>query len=317
MNTDIQKLRSAIMVSKCLNFSEAGYNLSFSPSAVSKHIKSLEEEMGVVLFERHSRNGVTLTNEGRMIFPVLQKVVTDLDELEGVIRSLTDNPVFWLGTPPIYPSRVTSAFVTRLSEHMPEVQLNVLHHSDDMLLDLVRLGRLDAGLANILGRLKDNPDYISIKDKNLIVEPITYDREIVLMNEGHPLAKKEPLRIDDLLRDPYNTFLFLNPTANDPSKRQNIFDNECKRRGIKCKTRTIKLELNLALDTVKRMISANPHYVAFLPYQAEFPGTVRRVLEDNFFSCQIIIFYMKNNRSRALKAFLEGAADVAKNGLIY
>ncbi len=317
MNTDIQKLRSALMAAKYLSLSEAAYNLSFTPSAISKHIKSLEDEIGIVLFERHSRSGVSLTNEGRTVLPILQKVVTDLDELEGAIRSMTDSPTFWLGTATIFPTRITSAFITKLTERMPEVKLQMLHHDNRTLIDLVRMGRLDAGISSILGKPKDNPEFASLKDRNLIIKPIVSEEEIVLLNENHPLVDKPAIKMNDLLFDPNNTFLFVNPTPKVLSPRQIIFNNECRRRGIKVRTKVVDLELNLAADAIKRRIGSDKHYVAFYPPINEIPrGVVCRKCIDNAFECRIVVYYMKNNRSRRLEAFIEGAEAIIREGRI-
>ncbi len=317
MNTDIQKLRSAIMTAKYLNLSEAAHNLNFTPSAVSKHIKSLEDEMGVQLFDRHSRSGVSLTNDGRVVLPVLQKVITDLDELEGVIRSLSESPTFWIGTPPVFPSRITSAFLSRLEDLSPGLKIQILHHDSRTLIELVRLGRLDAGISTMLGSPADNPEFYSIKDRNLIIEPVVSEEEVVLLNEDHPLSKKDTLRMDDLLSDPDNTYLFINPTPSTVSLRQKLFTNECRKRGIKAKTRTVSLELGLASEVVKRQIAARKNYVAFLPPQKELPpGVVARTCADTVYSSRVVIYYMKNNRSRGLKAFIEGAESIIRKGRI-
>ena len=47
INPDIQKLRTVLMVSKTLNFSEAAYELNFTPSAISKQVISVEKSLGV------------------------------------------------------------------------------------------------------------------------------------------------------------------------------------------------------------------------------------------------------------------------------
>jgi DNA-binding transcriptional LysR family regulator len=317
MNLDIQKLRSAITAAKYLSLSEAAYNMNFTPSAISKHIKSLEDELGIVLFERHGRSGVSLTNEGRMVLPILQKVMADLDELDGTIRSMSDSPVFWLGTAPIFPTRITSAFVTRLAEHMPEVRPRILHHDNKTLIELVCMGRLDAGISNILGKLENNPEFVSIKNKNLILKPIVTEEEVVLLNVNHPLARKPELKMDDLLFDPNNTFMFINPTPTVLSPRQIIFNNECRRRGIRTRTKVIDLEVGIAAETVKRRIGSDVHYVAFYPPINKTPrNVVCKHCVDNIFESRIVIFYMKNNRSRRLKAFIEGAESIIQDGRI-
>ena len=317
MNTDIQKLRSAIMAAKYLNLSETAHNLNFTPSAISKHIKSLEDEMGVQLFERHSRNGMSLTKDGRVILPVLQKVITDLDELEGVIRSISDSPTFWIGTPPVFPSRITSALLSGVEENVPDIQVQILHHNIKTLIELVLLGRLDAGISAMLGDPKDNPEYYGVQDKDFIIEPVVTEEEVVLLNANHPIAKKEALRMNDLFKDTSNIFLFINPNPNEESLRQKLFTNECKRRGINAQTRTITLEGILASDIVKRQIASKPNCITFMPPQKNLPpNVVARTCSDTIFSSRIVIYYMKSNRSRGLKAFIEGAESIIRKGRI-
>jgi hypothetical protein len=55
-------LVQTLIVAEYLNFRHAANFLGVVPSSVSLRIKALEEEMGVLLFERHSR-GVRLTDD--------------------------------------------------------------------------------------------------------------------------------------------------------------------------------------------------------------------------------------------------------------
>jgi LysR family transcriptional regulator, glycine cleavage system transcriptional activator len=66
------------------NFAHAAEELHLTASAVSHHVRKLEQRIGVMLFQRHAR-GVTLTAEGRRLADAAGSALTDLD---GVLRGL-------------------------------------------------------------------------------------------------------------------------------------------------------------------------------------------------------------------------------------
>ncbi|WP_147652850.1 LysR substrate-binding domain-containing protein [Vulcaniibacterium gelatinicum] len=66
------------------NFAHAAEELHLTASAVSHHVRKLENRLGVMLFQRHAR-GVTLTAEGRQLADAAGSALADM---EGVLRSL-------------------------------------------------------------------------------------------------------------------------------------------------------------------------------------------------------------------------------------
>lgn len=66
------------------NFAHAAEELHLTASAVSHHVRKLEDRLGVMLFQRHAR-GVTLTAEGRQLADAAGSALADM---EGVLRSL-------------------------------------------------------------------------------------------------------------------------------------------------------------------------------------------------------------------------------------
>ena len=53
---EIGTIQEFVVLAECLNFSEAASRLFISQSSLSKHIKALEQELGVALFERTTRS---------------------------------------------------------------------------------------------------------------------------------------------------------------------------------------------------------------------------------------------------------------------
>ena len=70
MDLPLNALRAFEVSARHLNFTRAAEELHLSPTAVSQHVKNLEQRLGVPLFRRVPR-GLALTDEGLALVPVL------------------------------------------------------------------------------------------------------------------------------------------------------------------------------------------------------------------------------------------------------
>ena len=75
MNLNVRYLEEFLTLTEKKNFLEAAECLFISQSCLSKHIKKLETEIGVELFERTTRT-VVLTEFGQMLLPYARKMVS-------------------------------------------------------------------------------------------------------------------------------------------------------------------------------------------------------------------------------------------------
>ena len=71
------------------NFAHAAAELNLTASAVSHHVRKLEAQLEVTLFQRHAR-GVLLTPEGRMLADAAAGALGDLDSVIGSLRAARD-----------------------------------------------------------------------------------------------------------------------------------------------------------------------------------------------------------------------------------
>ena len=250
------------MVSKTLNFSEAAYELNFTPSAISKQVLSIEKSLGVILFDRHSRNGVTLTPEMQMLLPALQKVVSSFDEFEGVLRTISLEPVFNIGTPPLFPSQVASQIIAEMVQQMPSLDVELMRHDNRTLLKLVRLGKIDVAVTVILGKAEDNPEFFEERHRELEIKKLRKTQDMVFLNENHPLASRNTFSTKDMLEVEGSRFLFINPRPHTASHREQIFMRYCEKYGVVREVKEVNLESSVAIRTILRNISSNPQYIA-------------------------------------------------------
>lgn len=85
----IEILKEAIDLSETLNFTRAAANRYITQPALSRHIASLEEELGILLFNRE-KHEVKLTSEGAMVIAQMRKIVDEYDKLLSTVEMVKE-----------------------------------------------------------------------------------------------------------------------------------------------------------------------------------------------------------------------------------
>jgi len=97
---DWDKLRIFHAVASAGSFTHAGQMLTLSQSAVSRQISALEEEISTPLFQRHAR-GLTLTDEGELLYSAVTEVLARLAQPRKRSRKSTIHPAAHSRSPPV------------------------------------------------------------------------------------------------------------------------------------------------------------------------------------------------------------------------
>ncbi|UUX48857.1 LysR family transcriptional regulator [Nisaea acidiphila] len=87
----IEQMRMFAAVAATMSFSRAADRLGTSAQNVSKNIRALEDELGVLLLHRTTRV-VTLTESGRAYLPRCNRLVEDFDEIRAAMRDEGGTP---------------------------------------------------------------------------------------------------------------------------------------------------------------------------------------------------------------------------------
>lgn len=130
------------------NFAHAAAELNLTASAVSHHVRKLEAQLDVALFQRHAR-GVLLTPEGRMLADAAAGALGDLDSVIGSLRAARDTQRVRITC---LPSLATTWLMPRLAgftaQH-PAVRVSI---DADRALARFEEGGPDLGIRYGLGR---------------------------------------------------------------------------------------------------------------------------------------------------------------------
>ena len=134
---DWDKLRIFHAVASAGSFTHAGQMLALSQSAVSRQISALEEEILTPLFQRHAR-GLTLTDEGELLYGAVSDVLTRLGQAEEALKNAQASP---RGSLKVTSSHGLGTYwlLPRLSEFLrefPELQVHLV--LEDRELDLAQ-----------------------------------------------------------------------------------------------------------------------------------------------------------------------------------
>src|SRR5690348_14322085 len=134
---DWDKLRIFHAAASAGRFTHAGPMLTLSQSAVSRQISALEEEITTPLFQRHAR-GLTLTDEGELLYGAGRDVLARRAEVEEALKNVQEAP---RGTLKITSSHGIGTYwlLPRLEEFLiecPEVEVHLV--MEDRELDLAQ-----------------------------------------------------------------------------------------------------------------------------------------------------------------------------------
>lgn len=144
--TDPRLLKTFLAVAAGLSFRQAAKDLHYAPSSVSSQIRSLEEELGVALFERTGRS-VVLTEHGQRLLDHARRLTDLADQTRRIVAGVPDDP-------PELTVRLSETLgihclpwvLPRWRARHPETRLTLLTRSRYGLARDVRHGLTDLGL---------------------------------------------------------------------------------------------------------------------------------------------------------------------------
>ncbi|MBN1796938.1 MAG: LysR family transcriptional regulator [Spirochaetales bacterium] len=143
---ELYQLKTFVTVAETCNISKAAEILHTSQPAVSAQIKALEDEFGIILFQRTSK-GVVLTEQGKKIKDKADKILTAAQDFDYYVHHVKNDPHVKLKI-----ALNTDAGVLKINELLgaaaenhPELEFQFLHSSTAAILSEIQNRRLDGG----------------------------------------------------------------------------------------------------------------------------------------------------------------------------
>ncbi|MBD3905285.1 LysR family transcriptional regulator [Chryseobacterium sp. Ch-15] len=187
------RLKVLLEVKKHLNFSKASEALFITQPAVSKHIKTLEDELGVQLFER-TKQGVKLTLEGEKYSLFAEEILNLYEEGKFVMNQVNNT---YEGTLKIGASTTLAQYIlpktlAKFASQHKGIEIILFNNNTEEIENLLIQKKIDVGFI----------EGVSGKPQLKYAE-IGKDELVCTVSTNHPLAEKNSCTIEDILQFPW------------------------------------------------------------------------------------------------------------------
>ena len=176
---EIAHVREFITLAHLQNFMAAADELYISQSSLSKHIKTIESELGVSLFDRTTRK-VQLIRFGAAFLPYAEQMVASEKEAHSALARLSHDTdeTLWFGVLPVFSIYGIYDYLTVFRANYPTCTVNLREGSnDEMLTSLVD------GDCNLI-MLRHNPEGLGPQFQTIHFKE---DHLVLALPPGHPL----------------------------------------------------------------------------------------------------------------------------------
>jgi len=240
------QLRNFVTVADAGSFSRAALRLNLTQPALSRQIRSLEDELGTRLFYRHGR-GVSLTEAGRKLRDVAKPMLDQLILVKREIAERAQQPsgTVVLGVPPSIGNTLAAPLALRFREAYPRAALRVREGFSSTLVEWIESGQLDVAVL-----------YDARRDRNLLVSPLLLE-DFFLIEFARPMARSSAVSLADI-----GTVPLVLPGPENGFRK--VIDSAAHAAGV---TLTIAIEVD-SITALKQLVLSGKDVCTILPFGA-------------------------------------------------
>ena len=186
-------LVQTLAVAEYLNFRHAANAMGISQSSVSARVKALEDDLGVLLFERNTR-GVRLTEAGRLF---VERVSAGVDQLDHAVKTAGmaasgECGRLRIGVYALIPRSFLAELIGQYREDHPCIEVEITEGTARDAVMQLRADRLD--IAFVAG----TPELPDCRSRRIWTEPL-----VAALPANHPLYEQAGVTWTDLAAETF------------------------------------------------------------------------------------------------------------------
>ncbi len=180
------------------NLTEASAALYTSQSGVSKHIKDLEDELGVQLFIRKGKRLLGLTEPGQALLSIVERMLVDAENIKRLADDFNkvDEGTLTIATTHTQARYVLPPIVNLFKKAFPKVHLVLQQASPIEITEMLLQGEADIGIAT----------ESLTAEENLASIPYYNWQHSIIVPQDHPLTQIPKITLEDLAHYPIITY---------------------------------------------------------------------------------------------------------------
>ena len=185
-------------VKRNYNLTEVANALFTSQSGVSKHIKDLEDELGITLFVRKGKRFLGLTEPGKELVAIVERMLLDARNIKQLAEQFSNSEQgsLTIATTHTQARYILPPVVSEFKKLFPNVHLVLMQAHPTEIVQLLQDGQADIGIATeALGEAA-----------NLAHFPFYEWSHAVIVPKGHALEQKPFVTLEDLAEHPLITY---------------------------------------------------------------------------------------------------------------
>lgn len=187
----LTQLEYFVAVDTHRHFAKAAAACFVTQPTLSMQLKKLEEELGVTLFDRN-KHPVEPTDDALQLLPMAKEMLSWGQKMKEAIVKSDEEPrgTIRLGIIPTLAPYVLPMVLPSFGKKYPKIRLEIRELTTAQLLEALRLGSLDAGLAAT-----------PLNAKGYIEKPLFYEPFVAYLSADNPLRKKKNLSVQEINPD--------------------------------------------------------------------------------------------------------------------
>jgi LysR family nitrogen assimilation transcriptional regulator len=190
---NLRQLQYFVEVSEAGSVTRAAERLHVAQPALSRHMRTLERDLGVRLFARDGR-GIALTNAGIVFRDRVRTVLRELDRAQLEVKALSRSPGGRIdfGMPFSISQALTRVLDRCIHDELPGVSVRIIDGWTGFIIEWLLRGRLD------LGVIYDH----TLKSDVLRTEPLAAEEQYLICSPADPLAARNSIPLADVAKLP-------------------------------------------------------------------------------------------------------------------
>ena len=180
------------------NLTEVASMLYTSQSGVSRHIRELEDELGIEIFIRRGKRLLGMTEPGKALLVIAERILNEASNVRRLADLFSNDTsgILTIATTHTQARYSLPAVIKSFRALFPEVRLELIQGTPQEIETLLENGTADIGIAS--ERLSNDP--------LLVAYPWFRWSHSLLVPAGHPLLHAAPVTLDELGRWPLITY---------------------------------------------------------------------------------------------------------------